>query len=79
MNPSSRIPGFYLRCIMFALILALVVYVMHFILPGNADAVLPDIALNPIAQIGLFIVLSLGAALIGFWVIFGDVFQHQEK
>ncbi len=79
MKPQDRIPGFYGRLFMFAVMCGLVLYVVHFILPGNAENIAGDLAFNPIAQVGLFIVLALGGALIGFWITFGDVFRQQEK
>ncbi len=74
----TQIPFLYWRLFMFAAMCGLVLWITHFILPGNAEKVLGDIALNPIAQIGLFIVLSLGGALIGFWITFGDLFRTES-
>ncbi len=74
----TQIPHLYRRIIMFAVICALVLLTTYHILPGNAENALGDIALNPIAQIGLFIVLSLGGALLGFWIVFGDLFRPER-
>ncbi len=75
---QTQIPYLYRRLLMFAIMCALVLFTTYHILPGNAENALGDIALNPIAQIGLFIVLSLGVALIGFWITFGDLFRPES-
>ncbi len=74
-----QIPSFYPRLLMFTLMCALTVWVMHYILPGAPDNALGDVTLNPLAQVGLFIVLTLGGGLIAFWITFGDVLRQQEK
>jgi hypothetical protein len=51
---------------------------MHFILPGQYEGGLPGINLNPLAEIGLFIILSFAGALIAFWITFGDQFSREE-
>ncbi len=78
MKPG-QIPAFYRRLFMFLVMCGLILYFMQLVLPGNAEKLFPDIAFNPIAQIGLFIILSLAGALIGFWITFGDLFRQQEK
>lgn len=75
----KNIPGFYPRLMMFAVLCALTVYLMHFILPGGPDKVLGDVQLNPLAQIGLFVILSLAGGLIAFWITFGDALRQHEK
>ncbi|MGE5138651.1 MAG: hypothetical protein ACM3JD_04245 [Rudaea sp.] len=75
---ASRIPNFYLRVLLFLVESALVVYVMHFILPGQYEGGLPGINLNPLAEIGLFVILSFAGALIAFWITFGDQFSREE-
>jgi hypothetical protein len=79
MNPQSRIPVLLPRIAMFAAILALVIYVMHFILPGPVQSEGEDIALNPMLQVALFITLTLFGALVGFWITFGDLVNRGEK
>lgn len=73
-----QIPFFYRRLAMFATMCALVLFTTYHILPGNAENVLGDIALNPIAEIGLFVVLSFAGGLIGFWITFGDLFRQES-
>jgi membrane protease YdiL (CAAX protease family) len=79
MNPQSRIPVLLPRIVMFAAIVALVVYVMHFVLPAPASSDGEDIALNPLLQVGLFITLTIFGALVGFWITFGDLVNRGEK
>lgn len=74
---QPQIPFLYRRLVMFTIMCALVLFTTYHILPGNAEGALGDIALNPLAQTGLFIVLSLAGALIGFWIIFGDLFRPE--
>ncbi len=74
----TQIPDLYRRLIMFAAMCALVLLTTYHILPGNTEGAFGDIALNPIAQVGLFIVLSFGGALIGFWLTFGDLFRSEN-
>ncbi|MGB8647090.1 MAG: hypothetical protein WCF84_17770 [Anaerolineae bacterium] len=78
MKPD-RIPGLYRRVLMLAVMCGLILYSLQLILPGNAEKLFPDLAFNSVAQIGLYIILSLAGALIGFWITFGDLFRQQEK
>jgi hypothetical protein len=67
------------RVLMFAAMLALIVYVMHFVLPAPAPNESEAIAFNPMLQLGLFFTLTIFGALIGFWITFGDLVNRGEK
>ncbi len=67
------------RVVMFGVMLALIIYTMHFVLPDAAQSQTPEVALNPLFQIGLFLMLSLVGALIGFWITFGDLVNRDER
>ncbi len=67
------------RLLMFAVMLALIIYAVHFILPSSAPGETQEVALNPALQIGLFLMLTLFGALIGFWITFGDLINRTEK
>ena len=79
MNPESRIPVLLPRAVMFAAMLGLVLYVMHFVLPAPIQDPSEDISLNPLLQVGLFIALTIFGALVGFWITFGDLINRGEK
>jgi prepilin signal peptidase PulO-like enzyme (type II secretory pathway) len=79
MNPQSKIPALLPRTLMFAAMLALVVYVMHFALPESAAKEGEDLVLNPMLQVGLFLALTIFGALVGFWITFGDLVNRGEK
>jgi hypothetical protein len=79
MNPQSRITVLVPRIVMFAAMLVLIVYVMHFVLPAPTPNEGADIALNPALQIGLFITLTIFGVLVGFWITFGDLVNRREK
>ncbi len=74
-----RVPVLLPRLLMFAAMLGLLIYALHFILPAPPEAGAPEIALNPNLQIGLFLMLTLFGALIGFWITFGDLINRAEK
>ncbi len=74
-NISALLP----RILMFAAMLGLILYALHFILPVTAPGGKEEIALNPALQIGLFVMLSLFGALIGFWITFGDLINRSES
>ncbi len=78
MNPQ-RLSILLPRLVMFAAMLGLIIYALHFILPTPPEAGAPEIALNPALQIGLFLTLTLFGALIGFWITFGDLINRTEK
>ncbi len=67
------------RLIMFLLMAGITVYITHFVLPGNLEQLTPDIAYSPIAQIAVFIVLTLGGLLVALWITFGDLINRGEK
>lgn len=67
------------RIFMFAVMLALIVYVMHFVLPVPVQEESEAISFNPILQIGLFFTLTIFGALVGFWITFGDLINRGEK
>ncbi len=67
------------RLLMFAVMLGLIFYALHFILPSPSPNVTDEVALNPALQIGLFVMLTLFGALIGFWITFGDLINRTEK
>ncbi len=77
----ERLPVLLPRIVMFVVMLAVIGYVMHFLLPGPAPAETgPDVVvLNPALQTGFLVVLTLFAALVGFWIIFGDLVNPREK
>lgn len=78
MKQTHRVPNFYPRLMMFAIICGAVLFVMHFVLPGNFENIMPGVALSPIAQIGLFVILSLGGGMLGFWITFGDILREEK-
>ncbi len=78
MTPQ-RVPHLLPRLMMFAAMLALILYSVHFILPLPPEGGTEEIALNPALQIGLFLMLTLFGALIGFWIMFGDLINRPEK
>ncbi len=75
----QRISFLLPRVLMFAAMLGLILYSVHFLLPGDAADGAGEIALNPVLQIGLFLMLTLCGALIGFWITFGDLINRTEK
>jgi hypothetical protein len=79
MNPQSRFSVLLPRILAFIMMLALIVYLLHFLLPSPAQNGPEDIALNPALQIGLTIALGLFGALVGFWITFGDLVNRGEK
>ncbi len=79
MNLPNQVPGFYKRAILFGLICMVILFLTLYILPGSAQNAMPDIALNPVAEIGMFVILALIGGLIGFWLTFGDVMRQQNK
>ncbi len=76
---TSRISLLLPRLLMFAAMLALIFYALHFILPSPDPNGAEEVALNPGLQIGLFVMLTLFGALIGFWITFGDLINRTEK
>ncbi len=76
---TPRISTLLPRILMFAAMLGLIIYSLHFILPSTAANGTEEVALNPAMQIGLFLMLSLFGALIGFWITFGDLINRAEK
>jgi hypothetical protein len=79
MNPMSRISALAPRIALFVAMLALIVYLVHFLLPAPVQTEPSDIALNPALQFGLFVTLGLLGALIGFWITFGDLVNRGDK
>lgn len=79
MNPQSKRTALLPRVILFAAMLTLIVYMLHFLLPIPVPSEPAEIALNPAVQIGLFLTLGLFGALIGFWITFGDLVNRGEK
>lgn len=79
MKAPSRWVELAARASMFLALAALTLYLTHFILPGGVDAWMPDVALNPLLRVGLFIVLTIGGALVAFWIMFGDIVNREEK
>ena len=76
---TPRVTVLLPRLLMFAAMLALIVYSMHFILPTSPEEGVDQVALNPVLQIGLFLMLTLFGALIGFWITFGDLINRTQK
>lgn len=79
MDPQSRISALAARMVMFAAMLALIVYLMHFVLPGPVPSDPEDVVLNPALQVGLCVTLGLLGALVGFWITFGDLVNRGER
>jgi hypothetical protein len=79
MKPQSSYSVLTPRILMFAVMLALIVYVMHFVLPTPIQDEGEAIAFNPILQVGLFFTLTIFGALVGFWITFGDLINRGEK
>jgi hypothetical protein len=79
MNPQWKISTLVARIVVFVAMLALILYLVHFLLPAPVQAGPDDIALNPVLQTGLFVTLGLFGALIGFWITFGDLVNRGEK
>jgi hypothetical protein len=75
----QKIGTLWPRFLLFAVMLALIIYAVHFILPSPTPAETEEIALNPALQVGLFLMLTLFGALIGFWITFGDLINRTEK
>ncbi len=73
----QRISFLLPRVLMFVAMLGLIFYSVHFLLPGDPGD--GEIALNPMLQIGLFLMLTLFGGLIGFWITFGDLINRAEK
>ncbi len=76
MNSQSPVYGFLPRVAMFTVMLALIVYSTHFILPTPAENGADAISLNPLLQIGLFLALTIFGGLVGFWITFGDLINR---
>ncbi len=76
---APRISVLLPRLLMFAAMLGLIFYSFHFILPSSSPNGAEEVALNPALQIGLFLMLTLFGALIGFWITFGDLINRTEK
>ncbi len=79
MNTQRRFVDLLPRVLMFAAMLALVLYTMHFLLPTTVQQEQGEVALNPILQVGLFLTLTIFGSLIGFWITFGDLVNRSEK
>ncbi len=79
MNSQRGFVDLLPRVLMFAAMLGLVLYTVHFFLPSPVEQGGDQVALNPILQIGLFLMLTLFGALIGFWITFGDLVNRTEK
>lgn len=79
MNPRINVTALAPRIAMFLSMLALIAYLLHFVLPNPDTSRAGDIALNPAVQIGLFVTLGLLGALVGFWITFGDLVNRGEK
>ncbi len=79
MKPQSSYSALLPRILMFAVMLALIVYVLHFVLPAPVQDEDEAIAFNPLLQIGLFLTLTIFGALVGFWITFGDLINRGGK
>ncbi len=79
MKPQSSYSALLPRIFVFVVMLALIVYVMHFVLPAPVQDEGEAIAFNPLLQIGLFFALTIFGALVGFWITFGDLINRGEK
>ncbi len=80
MNQQGRLSLLLPRLVMFVVMLGLIVFATHYILPSGEPPSSPDdVALNPLIQIGLFLTLTIFGGLIGFWITFGDLVERPEK
>lgn len=78
MGSPARFTALIPRIVMFMSMLVLIVYQLHFILPSPAQES-PELISNPAVQTGLLVALGLLGALIGFWILFGDLVKQGEK
>ena len=76
MKLQPHVYRFLPRVGMFALMLVLIVFATHFILPSPSDGGPDAVSLNPLMQIGLFLTLTIFGGLIGFWITFGDLINR---
>ncbi len=77
---SSRVSVLLPRVVMYVVMLAVILYVLHFLWPMTPpENGTNEIALNPVFQIGLIVALTLFGALVGFWITFGDLLNREGK
>jgi hypothetical protein len=79
MNQDDRVMLLLPRIVMFAVMLGLILFATHYILPGIQEAGPDAIVLNPWIQVGLFLTLTFFGALVGFWITFGDLINRTSS
>ncbi len=77
---NSRVSVLLPRVVMYIVMLAVILYVLHFLWPTvPPENGTDEIALNPVFQVGLYLALALLGALVGFWITFGDLINREDK